>query len=68
MLPVAGSKVTVTDARNVAPVAPSVTVTVWVRVAHAVDGGSRSVTLPTDVVAPRSTWTHCGKALLALSQ
>src|SRR5882757_8080659 len=41
---------------------------VCVRAAHAVAGGSFSVTLPTLVEAPRSTWTHCGNALLALSQ
>ena len=41
---------------------------VCVRVPHAGDGGSLSVTLPIVLVAPRSTCSHCGKALLALSQ
>ena len=41
---------------------------VWVRVPQAVEGGSLSTILPTSVGAPRSTCSHCGNALLALSQ
>src|SRR5258705_1557486 len=50
---------------------PSVLVctdSVWVRVPHAADGGSFSVTLPTLYDASRFTCSHCGNALLALSQ
>jgi hypothetical protein len=40
---------------------------VWVRVPQP-DPGSLSTTLFTLTDAPRSTWSHCGKALFALSQ
>ncbi len=52
-----------------AKLVPSVlpcTDSVWVREPHAV--GSRSTSRFTPTPAPRSTWIHCGKALLALSQ
>ncbi len=61
----------VADATGVLKFDPSVlawTDNVWVRVPHADDGGSFSVTLPTLRAAPRSTCSHCGKALLVLSQ
>ena len=41
---------------------------VWVRVPQAASGGSFSVTRPMVTLEPRSTCSHCGKALLALSQ
>ena len=41
---------------------------VWVLVPHAVDGGRSSTILLKLFVAPRSTWSHCGKALSVLSQ
>jgi hypothetical protein len=71
VLAVAGLKVYVAEGTTVANVEPSVLVCtdrVCVRVAHAVAGGSFSVTLPMLVAAPRSTCSHCGKAPLALSQ
>ena len=64
-------KVYVAELTAVLKVEPSVLVCtdrVWVRVAHAVDGGSFSVTLPTEYAAPRSTCSHCGNAPFALSQ
>src|SRR3979409_1589182 len=71
VLPVAGSNVRPAEADSVVKLLPSVLPridSVWVRVDHAASGGSFSVTLPMLVAAPRSTCTHCGKALLALSQ
>ena len=44
------------------------TVSVWVRVAHAAAGGSLRMVWLTLTAEPRSTWSHCGKALLLLSQ
>ena len=71
VLPVAGSNVYPADATTVEKVPPSrlpCTDRVCTRVPQALAGGTRSVTLPTLVEAPRSTWSHCGNALLALSQ
>jgi hypothetical protein len=68
---VVGLKVYVADATSVEKFVPSVlpsTDRVWVRVAHDVDGGSLSTTLLMLFDAPRSACTHCGKALLLLSQ
>ena len=71
VLPVAGLNVYPAEPTTVAKLtrrcclAPD---SVWVRVAHAVGGGSFSTTRPTLVAAPRSTCHHCGNALLALSQ
>ena len=48
------------------PSAEALTVSVSLRAPHA--AGSCSTTLVTDRAEPRSTWTHCGNALLALSQ
>ena len=53
---------------NAVPLVLVCTESVCVRVAHAEAGGSVRVTLPMLVAAPRSTWSHCGNALLALSQ
>ena len=41
---------------------------VWVPVAHALDGGRSRTMLLKLCVEPRSTWSHCGKSLSALSQ
>jgi hypothetical protein len=71
VLPVAGLKT-----RPVLPervlqvellVLPS-TLSVWVRVAQSDGGGSLSLTWSIATLLPRSTWTHCGNALLGLSQ
>ena len=66
----AGLNVYVPDATvpNVVPSVLVCTESVCVRVAHAEAGGSLRVTLPMLVAAPRSTWSHCGNAPLALSQ
>lgn len=41
---------------------------VWDRVAKEDDGGRSSMSRPTVVAEPRSTWNHCGDALSVLSQ
>jgi hypothetical protein len=51
---------------NVAPSTEPCTDRVWVRAPQ--DAGSFKVTRPTCCADPRSTCTHCGNALLALSQ
>jgi hypothetical protein len=43
-------------------------VSVWVRVAQAAAGGSLRIAWLTGVAVPRSTCSHCGNALLLLSQ
>ena len=57
-----------TSVLKVEPLVLPCTDSVWVRVAQAAGGGSFSTTRLTVVAAPRSTCTHCGNALLALSQ
>ncbi len=51
---------------NVEPLALPRTVSVWVRAPQ--EEGSLRTSLFTLTAAPRSTWIHWGKALLALSQ
>src|SRR5688572_28887463 len=51
---------------NEVPLTLPCTARVWVRVPQWV--GSFSTTWSMAVLAPRSTWIHCGNALLALSQ
>jgi hypothetical protein len=71
VLPVAGLNVYPAEATTVVKVVPSLlpsTLNVCVRVAHDVDGGKVTTILLTLVDAPRSTCSHCGKALFALSQ
>ena len=51
---------------NVDPLVLDCTVNVWVRVPQPV--GSFSTRRLTLTEEPRSTWIHCGNALLALSQ
>src|ERR1700754_3162053 len=71
VFPEAGLKVYVAEPTAVPNEVPFVLVctdNVCVRVAHAAAGGSFKVTLPTANVEPRSACTHCGNALLALSQ
>ncbi len=71
VLPVAGSKVYAAEPTTLVKFVPSVlprTVSVWVRVAQAVAGGSLSTIRPTLTADPRSTVIDCGKALLADSQ
>jgi hypothetical protein len=53
--------------RNAVPSVDPVTVSVWVREPQSAVGSLRT-TWSTVVVAPRSTWIHCGNALPALSQ
>jgi hypothetical protein len=55
-----------TSVVNEVPFGLPCTDSVCVRASHA--GGSRSATWSMATAAPRSTWTHCGNALLALSQ
>jgi hypothetical protein len=57
-----------TASLKLVPFVLACTASVWVRVAHAVAGGSFKVTLPMAYAEPRSTCSHCGKAPLALSQ
>ncbi len=69
VLPVAGLNAYPADATmsvNDEPVVLPCTVSVWVRVPQPV--GSFSTTRLTPTEAPRSTWSHCGNALLVLSQ
>lgn len=51
---------------NVDPLVLPCTVSVWVRAPQ--PAGSLSTSRSTVIVAPRSTWIHCGKALFGLSQ
>ncbi len=51
---------------NVEPLVLACTENVWLRAPQPV--GSLATTLLTLTEAARSTWIHCGKALLALSQ
>ena len=70
-LPVAGLNVYPADGTSVVQLFPSVlpsTDSVWVRVAHEVDGGRSRVTDPTVWAEPRSASSHCGNALSVLSQ
>src|SRR6266536_885454 len=70
VLPVAGSKVYAAGATRSAKLEPLVlpcTASVSVRVPQPGTGTFRT-TLVTLTEAPRSTWSHCGNALLALSQ
>jgi hypothetical protein len=68
--PLFGSNVYVPEAsvENDVPFVLPWTESVWLRAPQAVDGGSFSTTLPIENAVPRSTCTHCGNALLALSQ
>ncbi len=71
VLPVEGLNVYPADPTIVANVEPSAlprTDRVWVLVPHELDGGRSSTILLKPFVAPRSTWSHCGKALSVLSQ
>src|SRR5947207_3275853 len=70
VLPVAGSNVYPADATMSVKLVPLVlpcTARVSVRVPQLATG-TFSTTLVTLTDAPRSTWSHCGNALLALSQ
>jgi hypothetical protein len=53
---------------KVDPLVLPCTVSVWVRVCHAAAGGSLRTAWLTLTAEPRSTWSHCGNALLLLSQ
>ena len=71
VLPVEGLNVYPVGATIVEKPDPSVlpdAVSVWVRVLHEDDGGRSSTIRLKLLGAPRSTWSHCGNALLALSQ
>ena len=53
---------------NVEPSVLLCTESVCVRAPQDVDGGRSITTLPRLRFEPRSAWSHCGKALFALSQ
>jgi hypothetical protein len=71
VLPVEGLNVYPADPTIVEKSDPSVlpwTDSVWVRVVYEDDGGRSSTIRLKLLAAPRSTWSHCGNALLVLSQ
>ncbi len=71
VLPVAGSNRRPDEPDRVVQVEPLVLpcrVSVWVRAAQAVAGGSFSFAWSMARLLPRSTCTHCGNALFGLSQ